>query len=382
MSEEITTVTEEFTSSGSDLQSEMTGDFFYDDGSDSVVDALGNSQRNEAGEVIRRMEDLPARNKPITQQSQAQPESGKTQQATANQPAGFDSVFTKDSKFDFAGMTGMSSKLGNFSYQMQSVYKQPEGQQQQTPQDSKEYIKTSIDTYKKQLNDERLEPIKGLYSKISEAYARIGSAIPDEVFNAINEVYITRENELKDLVDKKREDLFAETLSKKTSESDYQAAEKVSQSNFKSIADKFIPNVPDAQREEKLAELVFGHKSADGKFVRGYGADVVEALFDAAHQGKIFNSPEEWRNAYNNWWVKYSSNPKNVSYVVGLSFSRYVAGNHAKYRDEYRKTWEEEAANKNRNKNQLSRSSKAIPDSSDNVADALLQYHSAPKRNL
>ena len=44
-----------------------------------------------------------------------------------------------------------------------------------------------------------------------------------------------------------------------------------------------------------------------------------------AHEGKQFKSQEEYKDAYNRWWSKYSSNPNNLKYVVQRAYDRYNA---------------------------------------------------------
>jgi len=122
MSEELSTATVDDggnASASETMQTEMAGDFFYDDGSDAVVDFNGNIQKDANGNVIRKMEDIPGKK---TAADPTKPAPGQTQ-TTATKPTGFDSVFNKDGKFDYDGIVNTSSKLEDFGYQMQSVFK-------------------------------------------------------------------------------------------------------------------------------------------------------------------------------------------------------------------------------------------------------------------
>ena len=378
---------------GGSLQEQMTDDFFYDDGSDAVVDSLGNAQTDSEGNIIRTMDDFQklgkgANNQPDNNQPATGKNNDQQQQSTDTPVVGFDSVFQKDGQFNFDGVVKTSSALKDFSYQMQSTYKNPDpaqGGQPADPVDPKEHIRTTIDGLRKELTTQRLDPINEMYNGIYQVCTKYSQALPqglwEELRGAISDVYSQRNDEITAEIDRKRDDLIGEAVTAQQEQAKTKEFEKTSAANFKSVANQLIPqSVPEDQREDKLSELVFGHQGQDGKFVRGYGADLIEAFFDTAMAGKTFSSPDEWKQAYNQFWFKFSSDPKNVQLVANLSFARYVASNHDKYRDEYRKSWEKELAAKGKNRNVQSRSGGAIPNDVDS-ADALVNYHRAPGIN-
>jgi hypothetical protein len=379
-------------SDGAALQSSMTGDFFYDEGSDAVVDANGNAQKNPAGETFRNMDDF-AKHRAQKGGDPTQPQGGQTQQGnllkTPVQPNafGFDSVYNKNGKFDFDTITKQIGNSGKVAYQMQSVFKPVAPNPVQptapvVPIDPKERVRTAIQEHRKTLESTKLDPIRRAYQNVSAAYAKTGQSVPEDIYRAINAVYVEKERELVEELDKKRDEIYADQISNMETEKEVIAAKRISSSNFKETADQFLPHVAPAQRSEKLTELIFGHHDAKGIFQRGYGADAVEHAFDLSMGNKTFNSPDEWSQAYNNWWLKYSSNPSNIAYITNVAFSRYVAANQSKFRDEYRRAWDAEAEAKLRNRNSIPRSTGAIPVETANEDQSLIDYHTAPRRNL
>ncbi len=335
-------------SGGENLQEQMTGNFFddvmYDDGVDAVVDANGNTKYDSEGNAIRSLEDY---KKMAGEKPAAEPKTGEGDEVKTSLP-GFDKAFTKeDGSFDFDGMMKTTSGLKDYSYEMRSRYKVPEGGVQ-SPQnvDPKERIRTSIDELRTKLTTERIEPIKRLYESIDSVYRAAGQGMPDEVYAVINKAYTDSNNDIATAIDQKRDELFTEAFESKSSKAEEAEFQKKGIENFRSIADKMLPGVEVKQREDKLSELVFGHQDEKGNWVNGFGSDIINMLFDEAMQGKQFQSAEEWKQSYNNWWNRFASDPTRLQTLVGMSFKGYVASNHGKYRDEYRKAWEADQSKK------------------------------------
>lgn len=366
--------------SNSSMQSSMEESFFYDEGTDSVVDANGISQTDDDGNVIRNMDDFNSHNK--------KPVKGKTGndaniQLQNQNSATIDSLFQKDGSFDFDSAVNAATKLNDFNYQMRSSYKQVEPQKSvsQDPMAAKAQALASVKEYKEQLSESQIKPLERAYQNILQMYRSAGEEVPQGVYDALNAEYLAVEKGINEQVEKKRDELLLDLVSQSSSAAEMKALEDKSLSNFRAFADQVLPNVQNADREKRLGELVFGYTGADGKYTRGYGADLIDALFDSAQGNKSFGSQQELREAYNNWWAKFSSDKKNMGLIINIAFSRYVAANHAKYRDEYRKSWEREALNKKRNSNSISRAGQIPPKQSD-VADLLDEYHSVKKRNM
>lgn len=365
--------------SNSSMQSSMEESFFYDEGTDSVVDANGISQTDDDGNVIRNMDDFNSHNKkPVKGEINNADVNSQNQKGTA-----IDSLFNKDGSFDFDGAVNAATKLNDFNYQMRSSYKQAEPQKSvsQDPMAAKAQALASVKEYKNQLSESQIKPLERAYQNILQMYRSAGEEVPQGVYEALNAEYLNVEKVINDQVEKKRDELLLDLVSQSSSAAEMKALEDKSLSNFRAFADQTLPNVPNAEREKRLGELVFGYTGADGKYTRGYGADLIDALFDSAQGNKSFGSQQELRETYNNWWAKFSSDKKNMGLIINIAFSRYVAANHAKYRDEYRKSWERESFNKKRNSNSISRAGQ-IPPKQDDSADLLDQYHSVRKRNM
>lgn len=374
---EETTVQDPVGVSGGELQQEMASDFFYDDGSDAVVDSMGNPQTDSEGNIYRSLDDFNNSNQGGGKQQQVDNKNQNGENGgQQTQKAGFDAAFMKDGSIDLGKVNETAAKLKGYSYQMRSTYRIPEGGMFQQPQqvDPKTRIKTSIETYRNELTAQRIEPIKSMWDEIQQEALRRGEQIPDYVFNVLDAKYRKAGESLTADIDNRRDELMSEILSEKSTDTEMKAFRQESSKNFRSAANDLIPHVPEAEREEVLSSLVFGHEGEGGKFVNGYGTDIVNALFDSAMDGKTFNSPDQWKTAYNNWWYKFSSKPENVSLIANIAFSRYVVANHESFRDDYRNSWEKELGIKKQNSNQQSRSAGAAGADAGN-ADALMQYH-------
>jgi len=328
----------------------MTGDFFddvmYDDGIDAVVGADGMAKLDADGNPIRSMEDykkFAGDQKPV----ETEPKTGQDGGKKTLSP-GFDQAFTnEDGTFNFEGMSKLSANLKDSSYEMRSKFKIPEGgAMPQTPVDHKERIRTSVDELRTKLNAERLEPIKELFTGIENVYRAAGQEIPNEVFDVLNKAFTAKRDQIATEIDQKRDELFTEAFESKASDAQQKEYQKKGIENFRSIADKVLPDVDAKSREDKLSELVFGYQNEKGEWISGFGSDLINMLFDEAMSGKEFASAEEWKQSYNNWWNRFASDSKRLQSLVAMSFKGYVASNHGKYRDEYRKTWEAEQSKK------------------------------------
>ena len=231
-----------------------------------------------------------------------------------------DSLFNKDGSFDFDGAVNAATKLNDFNYQMRSSYKQAEPQKSvsQDPMAAKAQALASVKEYKNQLSESQIKPLERAYQNILQMYRSAGEEVPQGVYEALNAEYLNVEKVINDQVEKKRDELLLDLVSQSSSAAEMKALEDKSLSNFRAFADQTLPNVPNAEREKRLGELVFGYTGADGKYTRGYGADLIDALFDSAQGNKSFGSQQELRETYNNWWAKFSSDKKTWGLLLIL----------------------------------------------------------------
>jgi hypothetical protein len=178
-------------------------------------------------------------------------------------------------------------------------------------------------------------------------YAAQGQQMPKEEFDIINEQYVAKEAQISEIVASKNDELQDGLMKTELSKRDAADIDKKAIEVYTGVAGELFPDLPDAVRKERLDNLVFGWN--DGKkFIRGYGADFVEHLFETSNYDKEFKTWEERTAAMNTWWARYASNPANVRYAARAAFDRFQAQNYPKYRDAVRSQMETEFQARNK----------------------------------
>jgi hypothetical protein len=296
-----------------------------------------------------------------------------------------DSIFEKNGQMDFDAINQHSKTFGGYQYQSATLPKQQPQQvalPNHAPVDHVAQIKAEVDKYSKELSDTRLAPIERAYAKLVQRYGGEGN-VPQEVLASLNEEYLEQKNQIRDLADAKKDELRDKQFKEQLESKDYQTLELKSKENFSGVAKDFFPNASPDKQPQILEELIFGYQ-ANGKYVPGYGADMINHLFDLQNKGKVFNTSDEWAKAYNKFWVDYSSNPNNIKALAKIAFNNYHAANESKRRDAYRSQWEKEQQEKLKmSTNQKPTSSKIGGlGSQDSVAQQMRDFVRPPSRNL
>ena len=345
--------------SGAALQATMTGNFFHDDGVDAVVDHEGNTQYDENNNPIRTMEDwdkykarkgTPGSPRPDATKPEVKPDATAKPkpEGGATAPVKFDSLFDKDGAFDVSAAQGFAEKFNQFKFEKQlTAPANPPAQPAATaPIPPVERIRGEVDTYHKALTKSFLDPIRSVYEGLSAQYQAAKMAMPPDVFKLFNDRYVEIEKQVGESVKLREDQLKEELHNEELSNVKFETQTRESSKNFFDVANDLLSNVDQAQRSNYLSQLIFGTQDEKGQFVRGYGADLVEHAFDIANAGRQFKTVEEWQNAYNGWWVRYSSNPNNIRFIAQRAMDRYVAQNQTKFRDAYRSAWDKEMQSK------------------------------------
>lgn len=394
------------TSANDSLQTEMTGDFFdFDDGLGAVVDQSGNPFTKDDGKYYSSIEEyqnaLNQNGKPAQQQQQPKPQQAPAPvQPNANaktpiqprqqpvQPSGFDSFYKKDTGFDVASILSDAPKFNEFAYQRENnpIVQQNANnlqQQQQPPIDQKTADANTIKEYKDGLVNSALKPIERAYQASLAGYQREGAEMPKYVYEAFNAEYSQLSTAIDELVSTKKEELLEARFKEKEEGSNFSKIEAKSLENFDRISTQFFPKQSIDQSKDKLSKLIFGYKDNGGKFVRGFGADIVDHAFDLANNGKTYTSEKEWSDAYNKWWAKYASNPKNLLYVAQRAWDRFVASNLDGIRDGYRSTWDQEQREKLKQVQSNPHATRGGNAGQDDAAQAQLDaYFTPPGRHM
>jgi hypothetical protein len=346
--------------SGAALQTEMTGDFFHDDGSDAVVDRMGNKQLNENNEPIRTMDEFNAfKARKSGGQPQHKPISGKPA-PTAKPAAGptfkknFDSMFEKNGAIDFDAHKNFGARIAAYNYGSATIPKADPNAQPAQPAakpDPVAQIKTEVEKYSKELEAIHLGPLQSAWAKIVQQYGTV-EAVPPQVANSMNAQWIAQQNQVRTLVDARKDELRDKQFQEQLSGKDFAVLETKSKENFTNVARELFPNANPNQHYGLLSELVFGYtyKDAQGKdaFSPGFGAEIVNHLFDIANSGKEFKTVQEWTDAYNKFWVNYASNPANIKWLAKQAYHNFDKAQETKKRDAYRAQWDKEQQAKTR----------------------------------
>lgn len=383
------------------VQTEMTGDFFdYDDGLGAVVNQDGEPYVKDDGKYYSSLDEYKNAQKeqPLQQQPQkpvqtnanAKPQQSSSPAQAVKPPVvagSFESLYHKDNSFDINSVLNDAPKFNEFKYQSASMpqlgsTQQPE-QPVQPPVDPKTEEANAIKEYRGGLESSILAPLQRTYEGIANWYIQQGTEIPPAVYQQFNSEYSRLKEAISELVDNKKEELREKRYASETESKQFEKLQADSLNNFDAISTRYFPDKTVDASRDRLSKLVFGYTGADGKFVRGYGADIVDHLFDMANSGKQYKNHQEWQNAYSKWWTQYASNPKNIEYIAQRSWDRFIAKSLPNIRDSYRSTWENEQREKLKQSQQkpaVSMGSSAVQ--TDDVQKQLDSYFTPPKRNL
>lgn len=383
------------TGAGDSLQSQMTGDFFdYDDGLGAVVNQDGDPFTKADGKYYQSIDEYKAslgqnnnqpKPAPVQQPKPAQPNAqAKPQPSQSN---GFESFYKKDSGFDIASVLGDAPKFNEFKYERQN---NPidQGQQnnfQQPPQapvDPKVADANTLKEYRETLESSALKPIERAYQTSLAGYQREGVEMPKHVYDAFNAEYSQLKNAIDEAVSSKKDELLENRFKEREETANFTKIQEKGIENFDRISAQYFPNLSSEQSKERLSKLVFGYADNTGKFIRGYGADIVDHAFDLANNGKTYKTKEEWEGAYNKWWSTYASNPKNIAYVAQRAWDRFIAANIDSIRDGYRSTWEQEQRDKLKQTQQNPFATRGGNAQVDSAGAQLDSYFTPPSRNM
>lgn len=348
---------------GASLQEEMTGDFFFDDGMDAVVNGEGLPFAKEDGSHFKTIEEYQQSLNPSqSKQKPVQPPQQKPSQAPAQNNAnaktnagnvqqpvsGFDAYYNKNG-LDLQSMIKDTAKFNAVNYE-RSVnplqQQQPQQQQPETPVDPVKRDEAIVKEYQESIKAGLLGPLEDVYALVSQFFESQGVSMPDKIYSAFNGRYSQILEHVNELVVRKDKELIESRHKEELSARDYKDAEVSHKRIMTDVANEFFPETPSNQRMDRLNKLIFGYTDKSGKIYRGYGADAVDHAFDIAHEGKEFKSDKEWSDAYVKWWTKYASNPKNVKHIAQRAWDRFVANNLNNARDSWRTAWDNEQREK------------------------------------
>lgn len=293
MSEEMNTGSEGM--SDIELQGQMSDDLsgvWLDPAVNAYQDGKGNLLELN-GNWVKTPEDL-------AKYKEQQKTQNATNPNTAQQPAEQQKNANNNAQQQPAKQTSkVFEKFRDFKYtppvQRQAV-QQPV--QPQTPQDpAKKDVQTSLAEFRAQ-QEGALKP----YVAAINALQRAGVYTVDNPQAVeLSEAYEALKAEIDGKVHNKYSELLKEELSGVT-----KAAEA---KELKVAADRAFLNVAaDVGGPDVLNALLVGQQAGD-KFIRGPGADLLEAMFYTANpQG----TPEQMQE----WWTKHSSNEQNIRVLV------------------------------------------------------------------
>jgi hypothetical protein len=309
---------------------------------------------------------------------------------------GFDSAYHKNNVIDYDSVNKGGETFRKHGYQSKFTPKtvdmqNPQGQQQQQPkpEPSRASIRAEVEQYKKSLHDAVLAPMLNIYNKRVQMYQAQGLQMPQDEFALYDAEYREKQAELESLANAKFDELSDKFISDREAQITDGEVVRKSIETYTSVSRELLPNLPPDQAKERLDNLIFGYqtgRTVNGhpEFVRGYGADFVEHLFDMVHEGKEFSTHDERNAAMEKWWAKYATNPNNVRYVARVAWDNFEATNKPKYRDAMRAQWDEEQRNKNLSKTKPTGSPMAGVGAQDvdDVQKQLDAYFSPPKMNM
>lgn len=295
MSEEMNTSSSEGMSD-SQLQSQMSDNLseaWLDPSVNAYQDGRGNLLEIN-GEWVRTPEQL-AKYKEQNKTTQ-----NATNQNAAVQPTEQQNV-NQNAQQQQPKTSKAFEKFRDFKYTppvQQKAVPQPDQQQTQQKQEpAKKDVQATIAEFKAQ-QEASLKPYVAAINALKAAGAY---TVDNPHAVEISEAYNALEAEINGKVHNKYSELLKEELTGVTS--------KVEMEKLKVAADRsFLSVAADVGGPDVLNALLVGQQTGD-KFVRGPGADLLEAMFYTANpQG----TPEQMQE----WWTKHSSNEQNIRVLV------------------------------------------------------------------
>ena len=344
-------MSDEVAVSGGDqsLQTEMTGDFFHDEGVDAVVDSRGITQLNENNEPIRTMDEFSTfkakKSAPVAKPTQTgQPSAAPVAQP---KPGDFEALFNKNGQLDFDALNAQANRFSQFKY-VPTAAQPPAAQQPAAVKvEPVEKLKTEVNAYQTELEKTHLAPFQSAWKRLVAKYGSEEN-IPFEVNQALNEQYAEQRDAVKAMVDAKKDELKDKQYAERDTQRNFEDVKKTSEATYNSVAQEFLPGAPVGKHGEMLNQLIFG-QIINGTLTNGYGVDAVNHIFDMHSQGKAYKTNQEWVDAYNKFWVEYTSNPNNVRWIAKVAWNAFDKAQETKRRDAYRASWDKEAKAKGLN---------------------------------
>lgn len=292
MSEEMTTTSEGM--SDSELQGQMS-----DDLSGAWLDPSVNAYQDGRGNIL----ELDGNWVKTPEQLAKYREIHKTQNATnpnaAVQPTEQQNV-NPNAQQQPAKTSKAFDKFRDFKYtppiQQKPAVPAPDQQPAQQAQAKKD-VQTSLAEFKAE-QEKSLKPYVAAINALQKAGV-YNVDNPQAV--ELSEAYEALKAEIDGKVHNKYSDLLKEELTGVTS--------KVEMEKLKVAADRaFLSVAADVGGPDVLNALLVGQQAGD-KFVRGPGADLLEAMFYTAN-------PEGTPEQMQEWWTKHSSNEQNIRVLV------------------------------------------------------------------
>lgn len=326
------------TSSDSGVSAEH---YWYDDGA-GYIDSKTNDPVMHNGKYVttkEQLDDYIKQNQNANAKTNLQSQSGKPQTATQDEGPVF-------GKFDPVKSTGYFKTLmqKNTGYQSQlKAQQQPlqenaqsQGQQpnqQQTTEQQEIDIVTQVQEYKDNLSKYALAPLQRA-AKAMQAAGVWTNDNPEAV--ALSQELQETEANVNSLANKKQIELIQKMIND-------DKAQKVTKSQTEEMQQAIKTarfNVGKNYGGEAGLDWLLGGKQVDDgkggqKFVRGPGADLVEALVDVVYDG---NSEVDANTAYESVWNKMQKNEQVLNILASFASAMWIAQNinenNARVRDE------------------------------------------------
>lgn len=292
MPEEMNTGSEGM--SDSELQSQMS-----DNLSDAWLDPSVNAYQDGKGNLLELNGNWVKTPEDLAKYKEQQKTQNATNPNTAQQPAEQQKNANNAQQQPAKQTSKVFEKFRDFKYtppvQKQAVQQPVQPQAPQEP--AKKDVQTSLAEFRTQ-QEGALKP----YVAAINALQRAGVYTVDNPQAVeLSEAYEALKAEIDGKVHNKYSELLKEELSGVT-----KAAEA---KELKVAADRAFLNVAaDVGGPDVLNALLVGQQAGD-KFVRGPGADLLEAMFYTAN-------PEGTPEQMQEWWTKHSSNEQNIRVLV------------------------------------------------------------------
>lgn len=336
--------------SSADLQSKMLSgeDYYFSDDINGYYKPNGEPLLNSKGDYVRSKEELDSI---IGTQTAKTPQ---IQNPTSNANTNiFEGQFDPQKSTGFfrglmKNSTGYRSSL-NVQQPKQEIpaqtdaSQQPGQSQQQTAEQQKLDIVTQVNEYQQNLRQYALSPLTRA-AKAMQAAGVWNDDNPEAV--ALHQEIQDTEKNISDLAGRKQVELIQKYIdenntAKQTEEENKQMQIAIQRSRF-NVAKDF-------GGENNLDWLLVGKEvNNNGKqgFVRGPGADIIEALVDIIHDGKEVT---DLGKAYADVFNKIQKNEQALRIVANAATAIWLANNISKNNDAVRKQTLEAERNRRRN---------------------------------